>query len=109
GGGWIVGGLGSCDHICRRLAAQSGAVVVSVEYRLAPERPFPGPLLDVEDVINWVGEQAETLGVDPAKLLVGGDSAGGNLAASVALRLRDRGTPAAGQLLIYPALDLTLS
>jgi acetyl esterase len=76
-----------------------------VEYRLAPEHPFPGPLHDCEDALDWLLSQ----GWDVERLVVAGDSAGGNLAAALALRLRDRGTPLAGQLLIYPALDLTVS
>jgi acetyl esterase len=105
GGGFAIGGLASCDHICRRLAVEADAVVVSVEYRLAPERPFPGPLQDCEDALDWLLSQ----GWDNARLVVAGDSAGGNLAAALALRLRDRGTPLAGQLLIYPAVDMTSS
>jgi acetyl esterase len=105
GGGFVIGGLTSCDHVCRRLAVEAHAVVVSVEYRLAPERRFPGPLQDCEDALDWLLTQ----GWDESRLVVAGDSAGGNLAAALALRLRDRGTPVAGQLLIYPALDLTAS
>ncbi len=105
GGGFAIGGIAACDHICRRLAAESHAVVVSVEYRLAPEHRFPGPLQDCEDALDWLLTQ----GWDNSRLIVGGDSAGGNLAAALALRLRDRGTPLAGQLLIYPAVDLTQS
>ncbi len=105
GGGFAIGGIAACDHICRRLAAEANAVVVSVEYRLAPEHPFPGPLHDCEDALDWL----LTRGFDNRRLVVAGDSAGGNLAAALALRLRDRGTPLAGQLLVYPALDLTVS
>ena len=105
GGGFVLGGIASCDHICRRLAVEAGVVVVSVEYRLAPEHRFPGPLHDCEDAVDWVLEQ----GWDASRLVVGGDSAGGNLAAALALRLRDRGTPLAGQLLVYPAVDMTSS
>ncbi|MCU1601775.1 MAG: Esterase/lipase/thioesterase [Frankiales bacterium] len=105
GGGFAIGGLKACDHICRRLAVEGHAVVVSVEYRLAPEHRFPGPLNDCEDALDWLLAQ----GWDAARLVVGGDSAGGNLAAALSLRLRDRGTPQAGQLLIYPAVDMTLS
>ncbi len=105
GGGFALGGLKSCDHICRRLAAEAGVVVVSVEYRLAPEHRFPGPLHDCEDALDWLLEQ----GWDNQRLVVAGDSAGGNLSAAMALLLRDRGTPLAGQLLIYPAVDMTMS
>lgn len=105
GGGFVFGGIASCDHICRRLAVEAGVVVVSVEYRLAPEHRFPGPLQDCEDAVDWLLAQPW----DATRLVVAGDSAGGNLAAALALRLRDRGTPLAGQLLIYPALDMTAS
>jgi acetyl esterase len=105
GGGFCAGGIMACDHICRRLAVESGAVIASVEYRLAPEHPFPGPLNDVVDSLEWF--QSEELDWD--RLVVAGDSAGGNLAAALALVLRDRGTPLAGQLLVYPILDLTIS
>ena len=109
GGGFLVGGIDSCDHICRRLAHESGAVVVSVEYRLAPDHAFPIPVHDTADAAYWLLEHADELGVDPAKLVVGGDSAGGNLAAVLAVLFRDEGRPLAGQLLIYPAVDLSLS
>jgi acetyl esterase len=109
GGGFAFGGINACDHICRRLAHDSGAVVVSVEYRLAPEHRFPVPLHDTLDAADWVVDRAEELGVDPAKLVVGGDSAGGNLAAALAIVFRDTGRPLAGQLLIYPIVDLALS
>lgn len=103
GGGFAFGGLAACDHICRRLADQAQVVVVSVEYRLSPEYRFPIPLQDCEDVLDWLLTQPW----DSTRLVVAGDSAGGNLAAALALRLRERGTALAGQLLIYPALDLT--
>lgn len=109
GGGFVVGGLASCDHICRRIAADSGAVVASVEYRLAPEHPFPGPLHDMADAAAWLLSHAAELGADPARLVVAGDSAGGNLAAALSLVLREQGTPLAGQVLIYPTVDLTTS
>lgn len=109
GGGFVGGGIKSCDHICRRLAHASGSVVVSVEYRLAPEHRYPVPLHDTVDAALWLLDRADELSVDPAKLVVGGDSAGGNLSAALALLFRDEGFPLAGQLLIYPALDLTAS
>jgi acetyl esterase len=109
GGGFVLGGIRSCDHICRRLAHETGAVVVSVEYRLAPEHRFPGPLHDCLDAAHWLLDQADELGVDPSKLVVAGDSAGGNLAAATAVVFRDEGRRLAGQLLIYPAVDLSLS
>jgi acetyl esterase len=107
GGGFAVGGIAACDHICRRLAHESGAVIVSVEYRLAPEHRFPGPLHDCLDAADWLVAERDELRVDPRKLVVGGDSAGGNLAAAVAVVFRDNGRPLAGQLLIYPAVDLS--
>ena len=109
GGGFAFGGIAACDHICRRLADESGAIVVSVEYRLAPEHRFPVPLHDVLDAADWVVAHADELGVDPRKLVVGGDSAVGNLAAALAVVFRDEGRPLAGQLLIYPTVDLAMS
>jgi acetyl esterase len=105
GGGFVVGGIDSCDHICRRLAFESGAVVASVEYRLAPDHRFPGPLHDCLDALDWLLQRD----VDGSSLVVAGDSGGGNLAAAVAVVLRDQARPLAGQLLIYPAVDLSLS
>lgn len=105
GGGFVVGGIQACDHICRRLAHDADICVISVEYRLAPEHPFPTPLDDCEDALDWMLASRPA----PSELFLGGDSAGGNLAAALALRLRDRGTRVAGQLLIYPALDMTAS
>lgn len=106
GGGWVIGDLDTHDATARALALASGAAVLSVDYRLAPETPFPGPLDDCHDAVLWAVENAADLGIDPARLAVAGDSAGGNLAAAVALRLRDEGGPAlAHQLLIYPVTD----
>jgi len=109
GGGFVAGGVTACDHICRRLAHESVAVVVSVEYRLAPAHAFPVPVHDTADAAYWLLDHAEELGVDPRKLVVAGDSAGGNLAAVMAVLFRDEGRPLAGQLLIYPAVDLSMS
>ena len=109
GGGWTIGSVETHDHTCRSLANGSGAVVVSVEYRLAPEHPYPAALDDCEAAVRWVADQAGELGVDPGRLAVGGDSAGGNLAAVLAQRLRDGGPPIRFQLLIYPAVDMTLA
>lgn len=106
GGGWVCGSLFSHDHLCRALTRESGVAVVSVDYRLAPEHPFPAALEDAEAAIRWVARQGEELGLDPGRLAVGGDSAGGNLAAVVARRARDNGSPAiAYQALFYPATD----
>ena len=103
GGGWVVGNLESHDDLCRSLCKRAGVLVVSVDYRLAPEARFPGGLQDASTVLRWLATNAASIGGDPARIAVGGDSAGGNLAAALALRTRDRGGPAiAFQLLIYP-------
>ena len=105
GGGWTLGDLDSHDELCRRLARAADCIVVSVDYRLAPENPHPAALEDSLAAIKWVASNAATFGGDPEKLAVGGDSAGGQLSAAVCLRLRDEGGPRiAMQLLIYPAL-----
>lgn len=108
GGGWVIGGLDSCDTICHRIADGVPAVVVSVDYRLAPEHPAPAAVDDCDAATAWVAEHAGELGADPSRLAVAGDSAGGNLAAVVARRTRDRGgPPIAFQLLVYPVTDGT--
>lgn len=107
GGGWIIGDLDSHDGHARRLAATAGAVVVHVDYRLAPENPFPAAYLDCVAAIEWAREHINELGGRPELLAVAGDSAGGNLAAATALHCRDTGLPLAAQLLVYPAVDLT--
>jgi len=105
GGGFVFCDLDSHDGLCRNLANRIGAVIVSVGYRLAPENPWPAGAEDLYAAVEWVAGQADALGVDPDQILVGGDSAGGNLAAVTALMARDRGGPAlAGQLLIYPVI-----
>ena len=109
GGGFIVGGLVGSDHICARLAQDAGCAVVAVEYRLAPEHPYPAGLDDTEATLGWVDEHADALSLDPARLVIAGDSAGGNLAAALANRCAANGRAVAGQVLIYPALDATCS
>jgi acetyl esterase len=110
GGGWVLGSLDACDPVCRTLAGDAGVVVVSVGYRLAPEHPYPAGVDDCYAALEWVARDAAILGVDPARLAVGGESAGGNLAAVVALAARDRGGPATRlQLLVYPVTDARMS
>ncbi len=110
GGGWVFGDLDSYDSMCRTLARTAGAVVVSVGYRLAPENPFPAGFEDCWAVTKWLASSGDEVGGDPASLAVAGDSAGGNLAAAVALRARDEaGPPLRLQLLMYPALDPAMS
>ena len=107
GGGWTIGDLDTHDVLCRQLAEASGGVVVSVDYRLGPEQRFPAAVEDCVAATRWVRAQAAALGVDASRLAVGGDSAGGNLAAVVCLALREAGEPLPGfQLLIYPATDM---
>jgi acetyl esterase len=110
GGGWCLGTIDSFDTVCRALANASGALVASVGYRLAPEHPFPAAVEDARTVVRWLGEHAAELGGDPGRLAVAGDSAGGNLAAVTARRLRDDGGPPLRlQALVYPACDAGLN
>ncbi|MBL8675697.1 MAG: alpha/beta hydrolase [Rhodospirillales bacterium] len=106
GGGWVIGDIETHHTVCQRLAAEGDIVVVSVDYRLAPEHAFPAAVDDCWAATCWVARNAGAIGVDGSKVAVGGDSAGGNLAAVVALMARDRGGVTVGfQLLIYPAVD----
>ncbi len=106
GGGWVIGSIETHDGPCRDLAVQTGCCVVSVEYRLAPESPYPAAPEDCFAVTQWIAANGEALGVDAARIAVGGDSAGGNLAAVVSLMARERGGPAlCHQLLIYPVTN----
>lgn len=106
GGGWVICSIDTHDTLCRALARESGAAILSVDYRLAPESPFPGPVDDCYDALKWALANARSLGTDPARLAVAGDSAGGNLAAAVTIRARDEDGPALRhQLLIYPVTD----
>jgi acetyl esterase len=110
GGGWVQGNLDTHDSAAAGLAEGIGAVVVSVDYRLAPEHPYPAAFDDTWAVLDHVASHAADFGIDPARLAVAGDSAGGNLAAAAALAARDRGGPALrAQLLIYPCLSSDLS
>ena len=109
GGGWTIGDLDTHDSLCRELASGARCAVFSVEYRLAPESPFPAAVDDCIAATEFVVGNSRSLNIDPARIAVGGDSAGGNLAAVVALHARDAGgPPLCFQLLIYPATDQNL-
>lgn len=110
GGGWtLFGALDVCDWLPSRVAAELGAVVVAVDYRLAPQHPYPAAVDDCLTAVRWASEHAEELGASPSRLAVFGDSAGGNLSAVIALLARDAGGPAIrAQGLIYPVTDTTL-
>lgn len=105
GGGFVLGSLTSHDRDCRALANRGECQVIAVDYRLAPEHPFPAAADDAEAALRWVVDHADEVGVDTGAIAVGGDSAGGNLSAVVALYARDHGIPLRLQLLIYPAVD----
>lgn len=109
GGCWLMGDIRTHDGYCRAVANRSGTIVVSVDYRLAPEHKYPTAAEDAFAATRWVAEQAAAIGADASRIAVMGDSAGGNLAAVVALMARDRGgPPLAFQLLIYPITDFNL-
>ncbi|VIO79058.1 Carboxylesterase NlhH [Bradyrhizobium ivorense] len=105
GGGWVIGDLDTHEVACQKLAHEGELIVISVDYRLAPEHRFPAAVDDAVTATQWVAANAKQLGVDAARIVVGGDSAGGNLAAVVALTARDGGLKLAGQLLVYPATE----
>jgi acetyl esterase len=110
GGGWVIGDLDTHDVVCRKLADEGQLIVISIDYRLAPEHKFPAAIDDALAATAWIASDAEELGIDAGRLLVGGDSAGGNLAAVVALSARDGNGPAiSGQVLIYPATDFSMT
>ncbi len=107
GGGWVIGDLDTHDHCCRRICIESGAAVMAVDYRLAPEHRWPAAVDDSWAALEWVAANAASRGGDAGRLAVVGDSAGGNLAAIMALRARNAGGPAlAHQILVYPVVDL---
>jgi acetyl esterase len=108
GGGWVIGNLDSHDVVCRKLAHEGELIVISVDYRLAPEHKFPAAVDDAIAATKWIAANAKQLGIDASRLIVGGDSAGGNLAAVVSLAARDGGPKIAGQVLIYPATDFAM-
>ena len=106
GGGWVMGSVETHDGICRRLANEAKCIVISVEYRLAPENRYPAALTDCYAAVNWAVQHHDEFGGDPRQVYVTGDSAGGNLAAAVCLKSRDEGGPEiAGQVLVYPITD----
>jgi acetyl esterase len=108
GGGWVIGDLDTHDNICRAISRRAGAVVVSVDYRLAPEHAFPAALEDCLDATRWVAENAAALAIDARRLVVAGDSAGANMATVVATHARDAGEPhVALQVLVYPVTNLS--
>jgi acetyl esterase len=109
GGGWTIGSVDVYDTLTRALANAAHAIVVSVEYRLAPEHPYPEPLDDCWTAFEWVVNNTSVFEGDPSRIAVAGDSAGGNIAAVVALMARDAGLPLALQALIYPATDASMS
>ncbi len=108
GGGWVIGDLDTHDQTCRFLAQRAGVTVISVDYRLAPEHPFPAPVDDAIAAFRDIAEHAADHGLDPARIAVGGDSAGGNISAVVSqVTTAEKGPAPAFQLLIYPAVDAT--
>jgi len=108
GGGWVVCDLDTHDVVCTAIANRAGSTVIAVDYRLAPEHKFPAAVIDSYAATAWVASHAEQLGVDPKRISVGGDSAGGNLAAVVSLKSRDEKGPAiALQVMVYPVTDLS--
>jgi acetyl esterase len=110
GGGWVIGNLDSHDVVCRTLAREGELIVISIDYRLSPEHKFPAAVEDAIAATQWISDNALALDIDATRLMVGGDSAGGNLAAVVAIHAREAGGPKlAGQVLIYPGTDFRMT
>ncbi|WP_407164702.1 alpha/beta hydrolase [Bradyrhizobium sp. ORS 111] len=107
GGGWVIGDLDTHEVVCQKLAHEGELIVISIDYRLAPEHRFPTAVDDTVTATKWIAANARDFGIDASRLVVGGDSAGGNLAAVVALTAREAGPKLAGQLLVYPATDFS--
>jgi acetyl esterase len=107
GGGWVIGDLDSHDKVCRGIAAGARCRVVAVDYRRAPEHPFPTPLNDVIAATNWIASNAASLGIDASRIAIGGDSAGGSMSACTCLAARENGPGLRAQVLIYPSTDST--
>lgn len=105
GGGFVIGSIETCEAMCREVARQSGVAVVAIDYRLAPEHKYPAGLQDGWAALNWLVQHGATLGLDGQRIAVGGDSAGGTLAAALALLARDEGIPVALQALFYPSVQ----
>ncbi len=109
GGGWVIGDIDTHDYVCRKLANEAGCAVASIDYRLGPEHKFPAAIDDCLAAARWISTQAGAFGVDARRLAIGGDSAGGNIAAVLALMARDGAAPAfVHQLLLYPAVDMEM-
>jgi len=110
GGGWVIGDLDSHDVVCRKLADEGELIVIAIDYRRAPEHRFPAAFEDAFAATKWIADHAREFSIDASRLVVGGDSAGGNLAAVVAVAARDGGGPAiTAQVLIYPVTDLSMT
>ncbi len=110
GGGWVLGDLDTHDWVCRKIANAAQCAVLSVDYRMAPEHVFPAAFDDSLAALRWTVDNASLLKIDPSRVTVGGDSAGGNLAAAVSIAARDSGSPRIkAQILVYPAVDLSMS
>ncbi len=107
GGGFVIGGIDTCEAMCRSVAAQSGVAVLAIDYRLAPEHKYPAALDDTWDAVQWLVREGASLGLDASRLALGGDSAGGTLTASAALMCRDAGVPLRLQAMFYPSVQLS--